>query len=48
MNSAALRFVARESMADEGYGEYLSLFDETRAEAEQGRDEQGDEAAAGG
>ena len=37
MNSASLRFVARENMADEGYGEYLSLFDETRAEAEQGR-----------
>jgi methionine-R-sulfoxide reductase len=26
INSAALRFIAREDMAGEGYGEYLNLF----------------------
>jgi methionine-R-sulfoxide reductase len=48
LNSAALRFVARARMADEGYGEYLSIFDEARAEDEQAGDEQGGAAAAGG
>ena len=33
MNSAALRFVPRERMADEGYGDLLSLFDEPAGEA---------------
>jgi methionine-R-sulfoxide reductase len=28
MNSAALRFIPREEMEAEGYGEYLGLFDE--------------------
>jgi methionine-R-sulfoxide reductase len=28
MNSAALHFVPREHMAEEGYGEYLKLFDD--------------------
>jgi methionine-R-sulfoxide reductase len=32
MNSAALRFVPRERMADEGYGDLLSLFDEPAGE----------------
>lgn len=27
MNSAALRFIAREKLAEEGYGEYLTLFE---------------------
>ena len=27
MNSAALRFVPKERLAEEGYGEYLALFD---------------------
>ncbi len=47
LNSAALRFVARERMADEGYGEYLSIFaDQARAEDERTGDEQaGDEQA---
>ena len=27
INSAALRFVARDNMEDEGYGDYLKLFD---------------------
>lgn len=26
MNSAAMRFIPKEKMADEGYGEYLHLF----------------------
>ncbi len=43
MNSAALRFVPRERMAEEGYGEYLSLFDDEQA----GEEEPG-AAAAGG
>jgi len=30
MNSAALRFVPRERLADEGYGELLGLFDDER------------------
>jgi methionine-R-sulfoxide reductase len=43
MNSAALRFVPREHMAEEGYGEYLSLFDDQQSgETEPGA------AAAGG
>jgi len=29
MNSAALRFVPKERLEEEGYGEYLSLFGET-------------------
>lgn len=29
INSAALRFVARENMVEEGYGDYLKLFDIT-------------------
>jgi peptide-methionine (R)-S-oxide reductase len=28
INSAALRFIPRERLADEGYGQYLKLFDE--------------------
>ena len=43
MNSASLRFVPRERMADEGYGDYLSLFDDESAEDREQR-----EAAAGG
>ena len=31
MNSAALRFIPREAMAAEGYGEWLALFDEASA-----------------
>ena len=27
INSAALRFIPKEKMADEGYGSYLKLFD---------------------
>jgi len=42
MNSASLRFVPREKMAAEGYADYLTLFDDERA------DEERDEAAAGG
>ena len=33
MNSAALRFIPVEKLAEEGYGEYLSLFEKT-SEAE--------------
>ncbi|MGH7544262.1 MAG: peptide-methionine (R)-S-oxide reductase MsrB [Gemmatimonadota bacterium] len=33
MNSAALRFVPVEALEDEGYGEYLPLFDEGAGEA---------------
>ena len=29
INSAALRFIPKEKMADEGYGEYLKLFEKT-------------------
>ena len=48
MNSAALRFVARERMADEGYGEYLSIFaDEKPADDEQPGTEQADDERAG-
>jgi methionine-R-sulfoxide reductase len=36
MNSAALRFVPVERLEDEGYGEYLSLFDEAAGEAPEG------------
>jgi methionine-R-sulfoxide reductase len=36
MNSAALRFVPRERMADEGYGDLLSLFDEPAGAAAAG------------
>ena len=28
MNSAAMRFIPREKLEEEGYGQYLSLFDE--------------------
>ena len=31
MNSAALRFVPKEKMAEEGYGQYLYLFDATES-----------------
>jgi peptide methionine sulfoxide reductase msrA/msrB len=31
MNSAALRFIAKEDMVKEGYGEYLKLFDKSSA-----------------
>ncbi|MGH7588746.1 MAG: peptide-methionine (R)-S-oxide reductase MsrB [Gemmatimonadota bacterium] len=34
MNSAALRFIPVDKLAGEGYGEYLSLFEETRAGAQ--------------
>jgi peptide methionine sulfoxide reductase msrA/msrB len=27
MNSAAMRFIPKEKMADDGYGEYLYLFE---------------------
>jgi peptide methionine sulfoxide reductase msrA/msrB len=27
MNSAAMRFVPKDEMAEQGYGEYLSLFE---------------------
>ena len=30
INSAALRFIPREKMQEEGYGQYLSLFDEKK------------------
>ena len=30
MNSAALRFIPRERLQEEGYGEYEKLFDEDR------------------
>ncbi len=43
LNSAALRFVARDRMADEGYGDYLSIFDE-----EQDEDDRQAGGAAGG
>ncbi len=43
MNSAALRFVPRERMADEGYAELLDLFDD-----EQTGGEERSESAAGG
>jgi methionine-R-sulfoxide reductase len=33
MNSAALRFIPREDLEREGYGEYVGLFDEKPAEA---------------
>ena len=36
MNPAALRFVPRERMAEEGYGELLTLFDEPAGEAADG------------
>jgi peptide-methionine (R)-S-oxide reductase len=36
MNSAALRFVPVERLEDEGYGEYLSLFDEAAGVAPEG------------
>ncbi|QGG48353.1 peptide-methionine (R)-S-oxide reductase MsrB [Heliorestis convoluta] len=29
INSAALRFIPKEDLEKEGYGEYLSLFDES-------------------
>ena len=49
LNSAALRFVALERMADEGYGEYLSIFDEEKATDDEQAGEAADgEAAAGG
>jgi len=31
MNSAALRFIPREDLEREGYGEYLTLFDDDRS-----------------
>jgi methionine-R-sulfoxide reductase len=43
MNSAALRFVPRERMAEEGYGEFLTLFNDERAPAAESG-----EAVAGG
>lgn len=30
INSAALRFIAKEQLEDEGYGEYLRLFEENK------------------
>ena len=33
MNSAALRFIPKEDLAKEGYGEYSRLFEETEAHA---------------
>ena len=30
VNSAALRFIPREKMQEEGYGKYLYLFDEKK------------------
>jgi peptide methionine sulfoxide reductase MsrB len=29
INSAALRFIPREKMAEEGYGQYLKLFSDS-------------------
>ena len=46
MNSASLRFVPREDMEAEGYGELLSLFDDEQAASEVPGE--ADEAAAGG
>lgn len=34
MNSAALRFIPVDRLEEEGYGEYLSLFEERQARAE--------------
>ena len=34
INSAALRFIPVDKLADEGYGEYLSLFEGKRKQAE--------------
>ena len=49
LNSAALRFVAREHMADEGYGEYLSIFEQEKAGDGEREGKAADgEAAAGG
>ncbi|HXK58490.1 MAG TPA: peptide-methionine (R)-S-oxide reductase MsrB [Acidobacteriota bacterium] len=33
MNSAALRFIPKEDLVKEGYGEYLRLFEESKAQA---------------
>lgn len=32
INSAALKFVPKDKLAEEGYGEYLSLFNQSRVE----------------
>jgi len=37
MNSAALRFIPREELEREGYGEYLALFDEDRGGSDGGK-----------
>jgi peptide methionine sulfoxide reductase msrA/msrB len=34
MNSAALRFIPKEEMEAEGYGEYLGLFDDEAVDEE--------------
>ena len=34
INSASLRFIPKEKLAEEGYGEYLSLFEETAGTTE--------------
>ncbi len=47
MNSAALRFVPRERLAEEGYGELLGLFDDERADDEQADDERAGQAQVG-
>jgi len=36
INSAALRFVPKEKMAEAGYGEWLKIFDEKKASAKKG------------
>ena len=47
MNSAALRFVPRERLAEEGYGELLGLFDDERADHEREGDERAGQAQVG-
>ncbi|MEI7056651.1 peptide-methionine (R)-S-oxide reductase MsrB [Nocardioides sp. CCNWLW239] len=37
MNSAALRFIPVDRLAAEGYGDYLSLFDTSTTDAEEGQ-----------
>jgi methionine-R-sulfoxide reductase len=39
MNSAALRFIPVEKLKEEGYGEYLSLFQSEQSSSEQGQNQ---------
>lgn len=46
INSASLKFIAKEDLKKEGYGQYLTLFDNESDQSEKGQDEK-DQRAKG-